>query len=409
MSKLQQTTQDTLYFFALICVIFIPFPFYIFPWQAAISQTLFGGITAFFARYIFRVTSITPEMSSDSTHMYLLVFVLALFALLFAIMVSFVTNWQRKRTDVLAVFRQIFCYYLALQMFKYGFDKVFKAQFYLPEPNTLFTPLGQLSKDILFWSTMGASYSYTVFGGVLEVIAGGLILFKNTRVPGLLIAIGILGNVIAINFGFDISVKIYSMFLLLLALLLLSPQFGRLYQFLILQQNVRLRIPSEAMPVFFNQSIRLVAKIFIVGLLLFEALYPYIASGNFNDDTFPRPYLHGAYQVTQIKVNNQAMPLSDSPVKRVFVHRRGFLILQNQQDLMQDFKLEVDQVKHQLLLTDYQLKQTYMTYTYQPHDSTLTLQYTQPNQDIRLWAKALNWRSLPTIKTQFHWRIDGTK
>ena len=409
MDKPQQITQDTLYFFALACVIFIPFPFYIFPYQAVISQTLFGAITSFFGYYLFQVTSITAEMSSDSTHMYLLVFVLALLALIAAITASFFANWQRKRTNVLVVFRQVFCYYLALQLFKYGFDKVFKAQFYLPEPNTLFTPLGQLSKDILFWSTMGASYGYTVFGGVLEVFAGGLILFNKTRAVGLLIAIGILGNVVAINFGFDISVKIYSIFLLLLALLLLSPQFKRLFQFLVLQQNVRLKVPSETMPVFFNKSIRLTAKTFVIGMILLETLYPYIASGNFNDDNFSRPYLHGAYEVIQIKVNNQPVPLPDSPVKRVFVHRRGFIILQNQQGQMQDFKLEVNQVKQQLLLTDYQLKQTNMAYTHHPKDSTLTLQYTKQRQRIQLQTKAINWRNLPTIKTQFHWRVDGVK
>ena len=39
-------------------------------------------------------------------------------------------------------------WFLALQLLQYGFDKVFKHQFYLPEPNTLYTPLGLLPPDL---------------------------------------------------------------------------------------------------------------------------------------------------------------------------------------------------------------------------------------------------------------------
>lgn len=409
MKKLIQIAQDAVYFFAMSCVLFIPFPFHIFSSQAHITQFIWGKAISFTGQQVFGIQSVNAEISSDSTNMYLLVFLLGITALLFAIISALIRIWTKKRLDILAIIRQILCYYLALMMFKYGFDKVFKAQFYLPEPNTLYTPMGHLSKDILFWSTMGTSYSYSVFGGVIEVMAGGLILFKRTRVLGLLLIIGVMLNVVAINFGFDISVKLYSLLLLLLALILLAPQTVRMYEFFILQKESRLRVVPEAMPAFFNKKLRLLAQILLIGFLLLEALYPYLITGNFNDDKFPRPYLHGAYEVRGVLLDNQTVALNTSPVRRFFIHLKGFMIFQNFEDQMQDYKLEVNQIQKKLTLTNYQSQKKYFQYTYLPKDSLLTLRFTEQKQRITLKAKVLNWRDLPTTKSQFHWTIEAVK
>ena len=103
---------------------------------------------------------------------------------------------------------------LAFFLLRYGFDKLFKHQFYLPEPNTLYTPVGLLSKDILFWTSMGTSHSYNVFMGLIEIIPAFLLFFKRTRMLGGLISFAVLLNVLMINIGFDITVKILSSFLL---------------------------------------------------------------------------------------------------------------------------------------------------------------------------------------------------
>ena len=159
MKKLIQIAQDAVYFFAMSCVLFIPFPFHIFSSQAHITQFIWGKAISFTGQQVFGIQSVNAEISSDSTNMYLLVFLLGITALLFAIISALIRIWTKKRLDILAIIRQILCYYLALMMFKYGFDKVFKAQFYLPEPNTLYTPMGHLSKDILGSLTIFAQNS----------------------------------------------------------------------------------------------------------------------------------------------------------------------------------------------------------------------------------------------------------
>jgi hypothetical protein len=93
----------------------------------------------------------------------------------------------------------------------------------LPEPNLLFTPLGQLDKDILYWSTMGSSYGYNLFLGCTELLTGVLLFFRKTRAIGALAAVFICANIVAVNFSFDISVKLLSSFLLLLSLFIAIP------------------------------------------------------------------------------------------------------------------------------------------------------------------------------------------
>ena len=55
-----------------------------------------------------------------------------------------------------------------MQVAGYGVQKLLMQQFFTPEANTLYTPLGRLDKDILFWTTMGLSRGYNIFLGVVE-------------------------------------------------------------------------------------------------------------------------------------------------------------------------------------------------------------------------------------------------
>ena len=170
--------------------------------------------------------------------MYLLVFVLAFLSLLAGILLNTIGRWKQYENRILQFFSLLFCYYLILMLMKYGLDKIFKAQFYLPEPNILYTRLGQIDKDFLYWTSMGTSRLYNIITGSVEVLAALLILFKRTRMTGLLLAAASLVQVVAINFGFDISVKLYSLFLLSLSLYLLAPYYRRIYTFLFTQRDL---------------------------------------------------------------------------------------------------------------------------------------------------------------------------
>ncbi len=392
-------------FFAFFCIVFIPFPFNITKVQSPVTDFLFGGLIRLVAENVFGKKLADTHVHSDTFSMYILVLLLFILALFISLLLQQIKKWSLYQDRVFVFFYRLFFYYLALQLLKYGLDKIFKNQFYMPEPNTLYTPLGSMSKGMLYWSSMGTSHFYNVFLGSLETLAALFILSKRTRLMGLLISLAVMLNVVAVNFGFDISVKLYSLFLLYLTIYLLTPYFSRLYQLLLPKTGTFIPAPDPVV-LFRNAFLSTFLKCLVVGIIFVEAFYPFIKTKNFNGDLAERPYLHGVYQVKQVIVGTDTLAVKDSPVKRFFIHKQGYLIFQNQEDEMQDYKLSYAKDSSLFVLTDYQLHKTILSFTYRQSDSVLMLQYFKDGKEYKLAGKAIDWRRLPAVKKRFHWTSD---
>lgn len=383
-----------IHLWALLGVALLPFPFYLFGFQQYIAPFLFGRTVAALMGPASDGQSGVPDFTSDAPALYWLLVILGIASMVLVVLIGKVRSLRSCRVSLIATCRVVCCYYLSLQLLKYGFDKVFKAQFYLPEPNILYTPLGQLDKDILFWSTMGTSWSYNVLMGLMEIIPAVLLLFRRTRIIGLFLTAGVLVQVVMINFSFGITVKLFSTFLLLLTVLLLSPVSGRLYSFFVGQKNVALPVGLWDLPFLKPVFMKAAVKSFVVGILLLEALYPYLKYRNFNDDLAPRPEMHGAYKVVSMADMNGDTLSQPFPVKRFFIHRQNYLIFQDQADRMRDYKLSVKKESGMLELTDYNLQTMLLPYHFYPKDSLLELQY----KGYLINGKVLNWNELPALK-----------
>ena len=373
----------------------------LFPFHSQINSFVFGSILKQIA-FSINTEIVLFDFSSDSKGLY---FLLSFLAILSVILTPFLLRFfsQNQLEKFKTYIVLIATYYFAVILMKYGFDKVFKAQFYLPEPNILYTPFGNLDKDILFWSTMGTSYSYNLFMGFMEIIPAILILFNRTRQIGLLISLGVLINVLAINLSFDISVKLFSAFLILINLYLLIPTLGILWNLFILNKVIRLKNQFNfSIP----KSTKIIIKTIVICLLLLESLFPYLNSENFNDDISKRPFLHGAYVVQEFNQNGIILNTRNSPVKRLFFHRDGYLIFQNQQDEMTDYKLEINPIKNTFILTDYELNKTTISYSYSKRDRLLKLSSTKNGDTLLIKTKTINWQKLPALQKQFHWTVD---
>lgn len=328
--------------------------------------------------------------SSDTDILYKTIGILLAFSFLLAsVWNRFVLIWK---AEWIYWIQTAIVYYLALQLWEYGCDKVFKAQFYLPEPNILYTPVGELSPDILYWTSMGTSWRYSFFMGGAECLAGLLLLLRKTRLLGLLLSVGVFINVIAVNVGFDISVKLYSAVLLLFTLIALRPYFAFLYGMLIHQDKraILLTIPKSTKKIGAR-----VLKWLTISLILVESAGPYVFAGRINDDTVPRPKYHGAYTIT-----------NSSQVQYAFVHRKGYFIIRNQKGQMKDYKLELDQENNQFRLLDYQVGETWLL-KYQARSGILLhLGGTLGGREIDWQLKPLEYQSLPALRNAFHWTIE---
>lgn len=215
--------MKNLIFFQITCwcvlsLLFLPFPFLFVPKTGiALSEFILPLNKMMCSRLNVDVSN--SFLVSDSLAFYSTGVVLVFLSLFITVFM----HWKGKQ--YLSVIQKIVFFtmilFLSYFLIRYGLDKLFGVQFYPPASNTLHTPVGQLGKDILFWTSMGTSSFYNQFMGMIEVFAGIFILFNRTRFFGLIVSFGILMNIFAINIGFDITVKYLSGLLLFCCLICL--------------------------------------------------------------------------------------------------------------------------------------------------------------------------------------------
>ncbi|MBL4755602.1 MAG: hypothetical protein JKY52_18670 [Flavobacteriales bacterium] len=392
------------FWFVFLFIISLQFDYAVLPNIGKITAPVFRGIGEWLGY------SSEYGLVSDSREMYQHTLLLIPLSVLIAMFSFWLDQGGVYHERMKYWFHVGGAYFLALQLFKYGFDKLFKHQFYLPEPNTLFTPLGYLSKDILYWSTMGASYSYNVFMGLLEIIPAIMLLFRPTRLVGTLSTVAVMLNVLMVNIGFDISVKLYSAFLLFLGMLLVVPSIKRLYHVLILNQAVQLQSTFSIIKTRNQAFLVSVSKSLVVGLILYESLFMFFRTNNFNDDLAERSLLHGAYDVQIFKRNGDTLSLhvdQENLLKRIFFHRSGYFITQTMNDQMQDYQLTLPLVSWQLIGRKNEVLSVVLDYQYAVKDSLLKLNGTIAGDSISIVAKKVNSRGLPLFQEQFNWTVQG--
>ncbi|WP_196887293.1 hypothetical protein [Aureivirga sp. CE67] len=388
-------SQSFFYLFTAFGIIFIPFPFHLFSYQEKITNFVFGKIISSIKPYIFE-NSKYEQIVSDSSSLYILILLLVLIALI----IQFIfRNHIKFKKYLLQVMNIVIPYYLSLILLKYGFDKVFMGQFYSPESNILYTPFGFLDKDILFWSTIGISPTFNLFLGLSQITTAFLLLFKKTRFFGFILAIFIFTNIVAINISFDISVKVFSIFLLFMSFL------G-----LVIYKHIFIRIIKEIKTTYSkiyllskNNFLYAFLKSFVILLFLFEVLYLNIQKNTSINNSYSN--FIGAYLVTETLEDN--ILIKNHNIKRFFIHKNGYFIFQNLNDQMTDYKLQIFKDKHQFVITDYNLKKTKINY--KKKDSLLVLEFIKNNKKYQLKGKMLNTQSLPLFRDNLHWTIDEIK
>ncbi len=400
-------------FFILLFAISTSEVLFWLPYLREYTNPIFEKLVQYTGQSIFGLEKgFIYQITSDSKGLWVHLFNLLLISTTLGVLVTPMLATRIQADKVYYWIHTFLCYYIVLQLLLYGFNKVFKYQFFLPEPNTLYTTIGETPRDLLFWSLMGSAYGYTVFGGLLEVGAGLLLLFKKTRLLGGLVAIGLFTNVVAINFGFNISVKVYSSCYLLFSLLIVFPQAKRLHAFLIQDQWVPITTWRPTFLLKNHKIVYLATKTFVISLLLLESIYPYWEANSFNDDTQPRPTFHGAYDVgnfVQNGISYPALSAYNNRWKKVFVHRRGYWIIQYQDGRMQDYQFNWDS-SHQLFALEHThtQEQTLLQYK-KTANGALELTGEMEGKSLQIFLSPLDWEKLPLLQNEFHWTIDEMK
>lgn len=307
---MRKSIQLTVSIWLVLAFIALPISFRFLPNFGSWVSAFLLPINQWLCDVIFQVDISSTYLISDSAGFYTTAILLFFVALIVGILLKKHNRLQYKITDLLYF---ILVYWLSYFLLRYGFDKIIGIQFYFPAPNTLHTPLGNLSKDILFWSTMGTSSSYNYFMAATEILAGGLLLWQRTRFLGLICATGVLANVLATNIGFDISVKYFSSLLVATSLFLLSFHVQQL-KHLVGLTSEQVVLPELS----FSPKWKVVLKSILLVFFVFET----VLFGFLYETKFPVEAC--SFDIENVKGSSALFDLN--AMHRLHFHREGYLV-----------------------------------------------------------------------------------
>ncbi|MBS1600527.1 MAG: hypothetical protein JST75_20035 [Bacteroidetes bacterium] len=179
-----------------------------------------------------------PAFPSDNH--YGVVFFLTLFVLtIIATAVWSILARNRSNYNRLSYWFNVYLrYVLALVLAGYGIDKLIPTQMSRPDVVELITPLGEQNGFSVLWDFMGYSPGYEMMTGAFE-LAGSILLFsRRTMLAGYLLLLAVMTNVVALNWFYNIPVKLFSFLLLLYLLYLVAPYLKSVVKFLFYRQLV---------------------------------------------------------------------------------------------------------------------------------------------------------------------------
>lgn len=175
---------------------------------------------------------VPPFGSGDTDQSYLALLGFFVLAALWAAIATVIWRRMRTRTHAVGVdlLRSYLRYVLAATMLGYGLAKLGVASNQFSEIGTwqLGQKWGDKSPMGVVWTFMGTSRAYTMFGGISEVLAALLLIWRRTGTLGALVTVAVMTNVVLLNFCYDVPVKQYSTHLLLMGVLILVPDARRL-------------------------------------------------------------------------------------------------------------------------------------------------------------------------------------
>lgn len=300
-------------YFVLYC---FPFPLGSLPYTNKLSQWYELGwhkIVPWVAAHLLKLgqpVTIFSNGSGDTTYDYVKVLCFLVIAAVATIVWSVL---DRKRTSYTQLHHWLRLYIkltLGATLLAYGGYKVVPSQFPPPWQWRYLQTYGESSPMGILWTFMGASKSYTIFAGAVEMLGGILLFVPKLATLGALLGIGAMTNVFILNMSYDVPVKLYSFHLLVFSLFLVLPEMRRLSQFFVFNRSTE-PAPTELRfrrNWLYRSSLiaQLAAGLFFGGYALYTSRQQ-LKSFTTGDFAVKAP-LYGTWAVDEFSVDGQPRP-----------------------------------------------------------------------------------------------------
>ena len=315
---------------------------------------------------------------------------------------------SRRESHPLAYsrFRLLMRFALGATMVRYGLGKVIPMQMPTVFLSRLVEPFGNFSPMGVLWTSIGSSPAYESFTGTVELLGGVLLFFPRTTLLGALICLIGAGEVFVLNMTYDVPVKLLSFHLILMALILIAPYTGNLFDLLLRHRPLT---PVEEPPVGRTPARRrkaLIAQAVYGALIVLLAFSASMFAWSRSGAGAPKSPLFGIWNVEQMTIDGELRPplvTDENRWRRVIMQTPTAAVFQRMNDTFDRYSAEFDKDGKTLKVTSTDGKtSSSLTYS-RPAADSLVLDGTLDGRLVHLELKQVDLNTFLLNSRGLHW------
>jgi hypothetical protein len=299
---------------------------------------------------------------------------------------------RRMRYDRLYRWFRIFLRFaLGTTMLSYGFSKAFPLQMPAPQLTRLLEPFGNFSPMGVLWYSIGASFPYERFVGIVEVVGGALLFFPRTQLVGALVVLGATIEVFMLNMTYDVPVKLFAFHLVVMSVVLIAP-----YAKSLITLTTRPRGQS-----WWASAAQLVIGVYLLWIGGYEAAQ---SVGQFGYNA-PKPPLYGIWTVEKMTVDGvERAPLVTDydRWRRVIVQDAGSIRFWRMDDTVFLLSKKLDEAARTMTLTDGKTPAGSLSYQ-QPAPDRLVFDGTVNGHAVHMETRLFDHNKMLLKTRGFNW------
>lgn len=346
-----------------------------------------------------------PNGSGDTTYDYITLLIIAVLSVMGTIIWSAAGGGYKSYNKLLYWLSVMVRFYLALTMLSYGLVKVFKLQFPYPDVNRLKETFGEASPMGLAWTFLGYSRGYNYFMGFAELSGGLLLFFRRTTALGAVITLSIAANIMAVNYCFDVPVKLLSTMLVVMSAFLIAGDMGRFIGFFILNKTVYpADFSAHRFKIRWQNLTAVTLKYTFIAYMIFSNVAQFYQAFKVSNKSGASYY--GEYTVhSEGSVNSspEVIPNDTRYWKKLSITPETFMI-EFVNGMTNTYVCSVDQSAKKLILSESNaVKPSYVLSYNQPQDNILILKGNFINNQIDVRLSKTNFQNSELMGRGFHW------
>jgi hypothetical protein len=303
-----------------------------------------------------------------------------------------IVDRRRQRYDrAYRWFRIFLRFALGTTMLGYGFSKAFPLQMPAPQLTRLLEPYGNFSPMGVLWYSIGASFAYERFVGIVEVVGGALLFFPRTQLVGSLVVLGATIEVFMLNMTYDVPVKLFAFHLVVMSVVLIAPFAKKLFALTLAPRG----------GTWWASAAQVVIGVYLVWTAGYSAAQ---SVGQFGYMA-PKPPLYGIWTIEKMTIDGveRAPLITDyDRWRRVIIQSAPAIQFWRMDDTFLALSKKLDPAMHTITLTDGKVAAGSLTYQ-QPSPDQLVFDGTINNHAIHMETRLFDHNKMLLKTRGFNW------